>query len=229
MDNEKSSRFTRLKGFLLAELLRLLRRSWRISIINKEVLDNLYEENTPFLLFFWHGNYAPVFPILEGYKAAVISSRSERGSVIAEVCLNFGYQSALLSDRPSREAFDQMRRILSDSRAAGTAADGPLGPRHQVKAGLIYLAAHLNLRLLPLAVACSSKIVLKKRWDKLEIPLPCARIALVFGEAFEIPSGGGKERIRQTAAHTRETLQLLEAQAEEIVSSGYRRNRKPAG
>jgi lysophospholipid acyltransferase (LPLAT)-like uncharacterized protein len=123
----------KLKGILFAWLLRSQCRTWRLCIQGREYLDRLYGSQNPFLLCFWHGKYVPIFPLLGGYRACVVSSLSERGSVIAEICRNFGYQSAQIPDRSEDGALIAFGEALSGARAVGTAVDGPLGPCHLVK------------------------------------------------------------------------------------------------
>jgi lysophospholipid acyltransferase (LPLAT)-like uncharacterized protein len=149
--------FIELKGFLLSRVLRLQRLTWRVVFEGREHLHRLSSTPSRFLLCFWHGKYAPLFPLLEGYEACVISSQSERGRVIAEVCRNFGYRSAQLPDRPKDGAPKAFRKILSEARVVGTAVDGPLGPRHRVKTGVIRMASAFGFELLPYPWAAVGK------------------------------------------------------------------------
>ena len=82
----KDKMMIKFKGLILSEVLRLQRRTWRVSMQGREHLDRLYADQKRFLLCFWHGKYVPIFSLMEGYQACVLSSRSERGSVIAEIC-----------------------------------------------------------------------------------------------------------------------------------------------
>jgi len=172
---------------MLSWLLRLQCRTWRPRIEGREHLIRLYAAHKPFLLCFWHGKYVPIFPLLEGYDACVVSSRSERGSVIGEICKNFGYRNTRIPDKPSRDSLRLMGAAIIKARAGGIAVDGPLGPRGRVKSGVIRMASELGFPLLPVSVSSHRKIVLNKRWDRLEIPLPFTKVCLVIGEPTEIP------------------------------------------
>jgi len=120
---------------ILSLLLRLQRLTWRIHIEDVEQLDRLYTDNKQFLFCFWHGKYIPIFPILEGYRASVITNRSKRRNIIAEISKNFGYDSIRIPDKPHHGALPLIEKAMSKTKAGGIAVDGPLGPRHMVKKG----------------------------------------------------------------------------------------------
>lgn len=131
----------KFKGWMLSWVLRLQRLTWQVHIEGREHLDRRYATNKRFLLCFWHGKYIPIFPVLEGCRACVITNRSNRGNVIAEICRNFGYQSAQITDQPQHGSSRLMEKALSAAPAGGIAVDGPLGPRHHVKSGVIRIAS----------------------------------------------------------------------------------------
>ncbi len=207
------------KGWIFFHMLRMLNRSWKISVYGQHHLDNLYSSGEPFLVGFWHGRYTPVIPLLKGYRASVISSDSVRGEVIGEICKRFGYESILLSDRPTRQAFLQLKDIFAASNAVGTAMDGPLGPLHIAKPGIVFMASQFDMTILPVAVSSSRKIIIKKRWDKFEIPLPFAKVALVFGDAYTVEKDPGKHEIRRIADNIGKELMRLENIADEKVGT----------
>ncbi|MDO9527898.1 MAG: DUF374 domain-containing protein [Syntrophales bacterium] len=207
----------RIKGWSLSQLLRLQRRTWRVHIEGREHLDRLYAANKRFLFCFWHGKYVPIFPLLEGYNACVVSSQSERGSIIAEICRNFGYQSAQIPDQARHEFLRLMKEALSEAQAGGIAVDGPLGPRHRVKSGVIRMASALGLDLLPVSVDSRRKIVFKKRWDRREIPLPFTKVCLVIGEPIKVPTELRPGQVRDLTDNLAETIARLDKKAKNIV------------
>jgi lysophospholipid acyltransferase (LPLAT)-like uncharacterized protein len=185
----KKRQLTIFKGRIFSSLLRLQSRTWQVRVDGRDYLDRLYFSKERFLICFWHGKYVPVFSLLEGYKALIVTNQSVRGNVISEICRNFGYQTTRIPDQSGQGALNFMGKALSESRVGGLAVDGPLGPRHVVKNGIIRIASTYGFDLLPASVNSSRKMVLKKRWDRMEIPLPFARIGLVFGVPIKVPPG----------------------------------------
>jgi len=202
---------------MLSWVLRLQRMTWRVHIEGRAQLDELYADEKRFLLCFWHGKYVPIFPLLEGCKACVVSSRSVRGSVIAEIGRNFGYQSAQMPDRPRRDALRLMGEVLPDARAWGIAVDGPLGPRGRVKSGVIRMASTLGFDLLPVSLDSRRKVVFNKRWDRMEIPLPFTTVCLVFGEPIKVPPELHSGQVKNLADKLAEAISQLDTKAGNMV------------
>jgi len=205
------------RGRVLSCLLRLQRWSWRIRIDGREHLRRLYAGDKHFLLCFWHGKYVPIFTLLEGCEACVITSLSDRGNIIAEICRNFGYQSARIPDQPKHDSLRLMGEILAEARAGAFAVDGPMGPRHRVKSGVIRMASALGFDLLPVSVDSRRKMVIIKRWDRMEIPLPFTKICLVFGEPIKVPSEIRPGQVRAWADNLAKAIAQLDKKAENMV------------
>jgi len=172
----------------VARLLRILRYTWRIQYENKSFLDDLYDSDKHVLVCFWHGEYIPIFPLLEGYNATAISNSSLRGNIITEICKCFGYQVAQIPDETEPGSLLKLAKILSATRIAATPVDGPIGPYRKVKPGVMLIAARLNFEFLPVSVRSRRAIVLKNRWDQMEIPLPFTKVYLNFGKPVRLPS-----------------------------------------
>jgi len=154
-----------------------------------ETLRAFYDGKTPFILCFWHGNYIPVLPLFEGFKATVLTSRSDRGDILAQICTCFGYDSIQIPDHGGKASLKLMERLCG-APAAAIAVDGPLGPYHVVKRGVIRLASAMGFSLLPVSLEARWKIILWRRWDRLEIPLPFSRVLLKIKAPLQPPAGG---------------------------------------
>ena len=202
---------------MLSWVLRLQRLTWRVHIEGREHLDRLYADEKRFLLCFWHGKYVPIVPLLEGYKACIISNQSKRGNVIVEICRNFGYQSAQIPDQPRHDSLRLIGAVLSANRVGGIAVDGPLGPRGRVKSGVIRMASTLKFDLLPVSLDSRWKIVLNKRWDRMMLPLPFTKIYLVFGEPIKMTTELHHEQVRVLADNLAEAITKLDKKAKDMV------------
>ena len=110
-----------------------------------------------------------------------------------------------------------MRSALSEARAGGVAADGPLGPRHQVKGGVIWLASALGFDLLPVSVDSRRKMIYKKRWDRMEIPLPFTMVSLVVGEPIKVPPKLGPGQIRLWMDKLAKAIDIQDKKAESMI------------
>src|SRR5262245_34451911 len=108
----------------------------------------------------------------------------------------------------------QMETALNDGKDILIAVDGPSGPRHRIAPGATWLARAGDVEIRP--VGASARPCLRlPRWDRLIVPLPGARVALVIGEALsfthEDPAhaiSGALERLTERARLA--TLKRLE-------------------
>ena len=176
-------------SLLLVTLLRLWSASWRKDDTALKRVDFLIEQGEKLLFVFWHGNYLPLFPLLEGRDVMVFSSQSFRGEIIEKICHRFGYSSVQIPQHKPGGAYTFVRDNLQKHHAGALALDGPLGPYHNVKSGALRLAFDLGYLLVPISVASNPTLILNYRWDKREIPYPFARLAIAIGEPVHINDG----------------------------------------
>lgn len=196
-----------------ASLLGLLHRSWEVKTTGLERLDDLLGQGKPVLVIFWHGKYLPLFPLLQGRGACVFASQSLRGEIICALCRRFGHHCFTLDEQIAFQSLATLRQALARSPLAALVPDGPRGPYHQVKPGLIRLCGELCLTLLPASVTAHPRLVLKHRWDRMEVPWPYARVSLAFGAPLEIPRDLDHPSLQMWADRVREALEAADAQA----------------
>ncbi len=172
---------------IFAAVLRLARASWRRESIGMEVFDQALARQERLLVVCWHAKAISLFPLLEGFDAWILTNRSFRGQVIAALAGHFGYHSILLDHKHGEELQELLDELLQKHRCLAIAVDGPLGPLHRVRPSLVRLASQLKLLVVPLSVAAQPKIVMRRRWDKMEIPLPFSRVLFGVGKPFKVP------------------------------------------
>jgi lysophospholipid acyltransferase (LPLAT)-like uncharacterized protein len=222
-DKGKQPMTVRLQGTLFYGALVLLRKTWKIEIVGRENLDRIYTEGGHCLLCFWHGKYFPIFPLLQGYEACVITNQSKRGAVLTELCRKFGYYNAQIPEIATRNSYSLLREAIGVKNVAGTSVDGPLGPACQVKSSIVRLSSALGYTLLPVSVGIRRKIVMKNRWDKREIPLPFSHICLIFGKPIELPPNLRASQVKVWEERTEQEISTLSLLAERKVENEQRR------
>ncbi len=168
--------------------LRLLYLSWRKDTAQLARIDRLLAQKVPVIAAFWHDSYVPLFVLCQGRQVTVLVGSGYRGAVIAGICRAFGYHPVQV-DGPGK---DTVRTVLKtvlthQSVIVAVAIDGPLGPRHHPKPGILHLAGDLGYRVVPVFVTARPRLVLAHRWDRMQIPLPFAKVKVHTGEAIVIP------------------------------------------
>jgi lysophospholipid acyltransferase (LPLAT)-like uncharacterized protein len=178
----------RVTAMLAAAFLRVWYATWRKDKRQLERLDLMVAGDRPVLAVFWHGQYIPLFAMAEGREATVIAGNSFRGQVIANICNAFGYRALLIPAKHDGQSFDFLQAALKQAKLGALALDGPLGPYHSIQDGTLRLASKLGMVIVPVSVASNPLITLARRWDKRELPLPFAKVAVAVGDPLTVPA-----------------------------------------
>jgi lysophospholipid acyltransferase (LPLAT)-like uncharacterized protein len=96
------------------------------------------------------------------------------------------------SNRRGTAALVALTRAVRAGSHAGVTPDGPKGPRHAVKAGVVSLAKLTQRPFLLLGINYKSCWRLSS-WDRFALPKPFSRVDLVF-EVVPTPEAGADEQ-----------------------------------
>lgn len=205
----------RALGALLAGLVRVWARTWRVQWI-----DALPAERSVYA--FWHGQQMALVAGRHGTRLATLVSHSRDGELQASVMRRLGLE--VVRGSSSRGGARGLRGIIRAVRAGADAAfavDGPRGPIHEAKRGALVVGARAPARIVPVATAARRAWVLDGAWDHFEIPLPFTTVAIAIGAA------------RNFAANAQGTLELARAiqrertRALEALRSPSRHTKRP--
>ncbi len=150
----------------------------------------LIEAGQPFLLAFWHGRgvmVAQAYWRVGGRRIKILISEHRDGELIAATMAHWGYGAVRGSTK--RGAVKGARGMLRAARAGYDLAispDGPRGPREILQEGVIELARMSGLPIVP--VTYSARWAKRfASWDGFLLPLPGARVVVLWGEPVRIP------------------------------------------
>lgn len=214
-----------LPPFAIA-LYRGLGRTWRFVEVRREIIERALSSGRPLVAAFLHARtlqllYYNSRP--ENGRFVLMCSQSRDGDLMARVEEGLGYKVARGSSGGggARALVSMIKTVRQEPGwSSCLAVDGSRGPRGIAQAGIITLAQKTGGLLLPVAASARPSWVYPWSWDRTVVPLPFARIHVVFGEAIEVPSeldAPGIERIR---VELERTLLALHAEADEL--SGFR-------
>src|SRR3990170_390056 len=114
-------------------------------------------------------------------------SRHADGELLAQVCRWFGLRTVRgSSGRGGVDAVEELLRLQKGFHLL-VAPDGPLGPRRQVKRGLVYLASWTGMPIVPLGVGFQRAWRLNS-WDRMALPKPLSTITCIAGPLIRVPS-----------------------------------------
>lgn len=156
--------------------------SWKVEVHESPELQKFLQNNQLFVVAHWHGEEVGLLHLLKRYRAACMVSHSKDGELITKVIeLSGSKVSRGSSSRGAVGALKGILRLAKDGWRPSVAIDGPRGPRHQVKQGVLEISKILNAPVFTISMAASRPFVLKKSWNLMEIPLPFSRVVVCWG------------------------------------------------
>ena len=164
--------------------------------INRHVLESLTAQGQNYLLALWHNNLVYFTYILREFDITVLASRSRDGTNIGRVAAFFGIGVAWGST--ADRAFEGLRaiyRLLRGGKNVTVMPDGPLGPRYELKPGVVALARRTGVPIVPIAFSGASVIEFRS-WDRMKLPRPFSRVALYVGDPIWIAKDADEEEQR---------------------------------
>lgn len=155
--------------------------------LRKKSLNDTFHYPKPSIYPFWHGNEFPMLMSNQKRNIVIMVSLSKDGELLSQVLQSFGYLTVRgSSTRGGERALIEIIRYAHKGYSPAFAADGPKGPRRQLKSGVIYAAQKTGMPIVPINCSPKNKIILKNTWDKTIIPLPFSKTIQIYGEPIYI-------------------------------------------
>ncbi len=208
-----------LLGLLAAGLLKLLYATYRWELRVSVLNDVRWPATEARIFSFWHGHQL-LFPHLYTarrvefgrFMSALISEHRD-GRIIARAMTYFGIGSvAGSSSRGGKEAMFRLIEQLRQGEHVAITPDGPRGPVHKVKPGLIKIAQRSGAPICLLS-AQADRAWRAKSWDGMFLPKPFARVRVVIGPSIQIPAGLNGQQESQFCEQVEQLLQKVALEA----------------
>jgi hypothetical protein len=207
---------TRMMFRIFVVVVRILNSTYRKRIFHVDRRQQAMAAHPKgaFVFATWHGNsYAGT--IVHGHqKFSPLCSRSKDGSMVAYLCEKIGLKPARgSSSRGGKEAREELLENIKQGYSAAITVDGPKGPPFVTKAGVISVAKESGAMIIPLATM-GEKFWQLRSWDRLKIPKPFSRVAIIYGEPFAVGAEAQGDTFEEYQMRLTKDLNELE--------SGYR-------
>lgn len=208
-----------LIGTAIWLLIWLIVRTLRVRVLGAEHIDRAREQaqetDTRIAWAFWHGRQSVLLDRHRRDPVVILASLSADGEIQAALLKRFGY--AVTRGSSSRGG---VRGLINMIRAArmgyepGFAVDGPKGPRHEVKPGVVLLARKLSTLIVP-ATAAATPAWFIRSWDRTMIPRPFGRAVIVYGDPVRVPGDADDDTIEACRKQLEDELRRITAVADE--------------
>jgi lysophospholipid acyltransferase (LPLAT)-like uncharacterized protein len=185
-----------LVPFLSAMVIRLLAFSMRLEILGEERPRDFWQRGENLIFAFWHDQLMLMVKCYRGPGAKILISSSKDGEIIARVMNRFGLGSVRgSSTRGGRAAFREMVALGREAVDLVFTPDGPRGPRHRLKEGVVQLARITRRPVIPVAFACSRGYRFGS-WDRFLLPFPFSRGVFIFDAPLSYEKGESPKRFQ---------------------------------
>jgi lysophospholipid acyltransferase (LPLAT)-like uncharacterized protein len=209
---------TKIIAQIIYYTIRLLNLTYRyefIGIEHKQKAQEAHPQKT-FTYALWHQNLIGAIFSHIGEQFTMVISESKDGELVAVTCEKFGHHPARgSSTRGGKKAMIEIVRNIKKGFPGALTVDGPKGPAHRVKPGIIEIARLCHCAILPLSPYAKDYWVFKKSWDQFRIPKPFTKIIIVIGEPIYIAEDISREKFDEIALIISKKLE----QGEEIAKS----------
>lgn len=183
--------------FAAAFVIRLLYLTVRTESVGKEHLSDCWQRGEQVIISFWHDQLLLMVCGYPGKGAKLLISSSKDGELLARTMKYFQQDTVRgSSSRGGRAAFKEMLELSKEDADLVLTPDGPKGPRHELKDGVVQLARLSGRPVVPMAFACSRGYRFNS-WDKCLLPYPFSRGVYSFGEPLRFDKEEGAERFRE--------------------------------
>ncbi|MGH8683240.1 MAG: lysophospholipid acyltransferase family protein [Burkholderiales bacterium] len=186
-------------AFAAPLLIRGLVGSCRVTLRSAHLLEQA-KGGEPFIGVVWHEHLIFLASVFRGTGFTILVSRSRDGELGARIAHRLGLRTVRgSSSRGGEEALGEIVEVARGGASVGFIADGPRGPRREMKLGAV-IAAKLSGRPIVPIVCSMRRAVRLNSWDRMQIPLPFTRIVGNAGDPIHVPADASRaecERIRQ--------------------------------
>lgn len=201
-------------------LLRAAFATLRRTDVGRHHPEGCWAKGETVIAAFWHGRLLMMPFGYPGTPATILISQHRDGEYISRIARRLGFTVIRGSaTRGGAQAFRQLVYTLRGGQHVVITPDGPKGPRHRVKSGVIELSRLSGMPILPISFGAWPRTILKS-WDQFLIPHPFGRGVFVWGEPIYVPAElneADSEKLRDLLA---ERLDAVTAEADSRAASG---------
>ena len=194
-----------------------------------------YQETQPAIYALWHANQCCIFGLKKETisKTNVLVSKSVDGDVIAYGAEYLGFKTirgsanrAILNKGAVGSTLD-MIKALENGENIAIMVDGPNGPAKEVKKGIIRIAKHTGMPIIPMNWYSADKsLITLPTWDKLRFPVGPTRIVNLYAEPIYVPQESTEDEENVIREHLKQELLKLDEMAPDIFNEVWSKKTK---
>jgi lysophospholipid acyltransferase (LPLAT)-like uncharacterized protein len=192
----------------------------RIRFREVDPRTHLYARNGPTFLFgIWHDTILYAMFAGRHRRTTALVSKHQDGSYLARGLAMVGVK--LVRGSSGKSGASALRQLLSvpDDQNVVITPDGPRGPRHETKPGLIFVASRSGRAVVPAGFAAVRSWRFPGSWTDLEIPKPFTTVYFLMGPPITVPADASREVISDYEATLQSEMERLTQEATDLAAA----------
>lgn len=181
-------------------IVKTLISTYRFKFQNKEHFAEANQHGA-FIFAIWHESVIGFMSAHAWTKPYLsLSSRSKDGDIAAYISQKMGFVAVRGSskkkrgDKGGKEAMEEYISQMRQGMSGGITVDGPKGPRHVCKMGVVRIAQQTGSPILP-GVAIPSSYWTINSWDQFKIPKPFSTITIIYTDLVWVKADASSEEM----------------------------------
>lgn len=165
----------------------------------------------------WHGRTFIAALLFRKKRFWTIISHSNDGRLQAKIFNKFGFNLIRGSSGDGGiKALIESIRVLKKRHTMAFTPDGPLGPSHIIKQGVLLMAKKSGAAIIPMGFSAQRRWLVPS-WDKYMVPYPFSKGIIIFGDPVWISSKTTSDEEEVIRINLEKTMCSLEEQAEKLM------------
>jgi lysophospholipid acyltransferase (LPLAT)-like uncharacterized protein len=200
-------------GGIGALLFRALGITWRLQVLGENPIGS---GKPPVAGALWHRGLFIAAHFFRDERIVVMVSRSRDGDWIEAVLSGLGFAASPRgsSSKGGAGALRRQVELVREGHSAALLCDGPRGPARVAKAGVVALARAAGVPIQPVGLSARPCLHFGS-WDTTLLPLPFARVVVVFGTPVPLPEEMTAEQVEQARLEIEQAVEGATREADE--------------
>ena len=206
-------------GFAGRQLLNGLFRTTSFELMTGEPHRAFVVAGKPVIYVIWHGRLLPLAYRHRQQQLTCMISRSGDGEYLARTIAGWGFEAARgSSSRGGSAALRDMVKIARRGGGLVLTADGPRGPRQQLKGGVLTAAQLTGLPIIA-ATAAASRSWWFEGWDRFLLPQPWSTVYVRYAGPWFVERSASNADLQNLQQQVETTLNNITKQVDDDAQS----------
>lgn len=182
-----------LIGFIVTNIYQIYASTFRYvthfetqegrSLILEDIAVNGPTNGKSYIYGFWHQDETSFINYFKEKQVYVMVSHSKDGQIINKLVHMLGFKTVRgSSSRGGMRAFLEAIKVVKAGYKFSFAIDGPRGPIHKVKDGIIKLSEKTDRPIVAMRSCPDKYFQFYKSWNKAKVPKPFSKVHLYFAD-----------------------------------------------